>query len=827
MESNNNNSNNNNSLEQRFRMEIMRKDASTSPRKGRRPLVLASKSFDESCMMPFRNSSSLIVGASSPRGAAAAAMSGAASTSGCSVVSSGSGSVARGGTRAAAARRMMLPDFMDITAPPPPPPPPPTSLSNNIHSIPLPSPSAGSLSSKSCVSRASSLPKEELKNMRLLCAPPMSRRGSTGNCGGYAPLDMYGGSNHSSTKSAASDSTNASSSSCSTAAASNNNEPSFIRAIRRGSLSKEESQRKLQEQLNMVQDYDDQSDCESTSRQALKDRFAPSKKNIKNKPRRVSRRSSIASTGSNYSITANLNAGTEHSKSSLGTMSNMSLDLFDMSPGTPNNNFNNNSNSEDSGNNNNNNSGGRKTLATLPGRSVSMYSPQTPHLPVANVLERTVSSPLHSYNALNKQPSKTDQIIESLVWFSFHVPRTVLEDLISYEIQVWKNQAVAAEAAAPSPPALPSSSAPSNNNMNMSSHHTAASSKRKQRRQERRKRAQRAILRSSKMRDGSDTDSEDDIDNNDNDYDRYGYDASDDGENDNDSGTGGSVSSLSEDEGAGGGGGRGHGGAGGGAGPGAGAAGCGPGGNDNNFDVNFTESMMRFQGETNAKFMVNLPRAVKRECALLFVDMSGFTKLSTMLDVESLSKVINSYFDMIVSEVIHHGGDILKFAGDAFFAEWKVPHEQDGDSSSFRNGNNSSSHHYRCGALADLNASLVSINDMDWDFDNDIPKLSSCVLAAAKCAVSIVEKFSDYHVTSASGSTNDAMLNVHCGLGVGHVVGLHVGDYKEDQEEEGVELRREFLILGDAIEQVSEKVFPCVLLIVVENTTYTHRICSR
>ena len=107
------------------------------------------------------------------------------------------------------------------------------------------------------------------------------------------------------------------------------------------------------------------------------------------------------------------------------------------------------------------------------------------------------------------------------------------------------------------------------------------------------------------------------------------------------------------------------------------------------------------------------------------------------------------------------------------------------------------------GALSDLNASLVSINEMDWDFGgNDIPKLSSCVLAAAKCAVSIVEKYSDYHVTSASGTTSDAMLNVHCGIGVGHVVGLHVGDYKEYLEEEGVELRREFLILGDAIEQV-------------------------
>jgi hypothetical protein len=51
-----------------------------------------------------------------------------------------------------------------------------------------------------------------------------------------------------------------------------------------------------------------------------------------------------------------------------------------------------------------------------------------------------------------------------------------------------------------------------------------------------------------------------------------------------------------------------------------------------------------------------LPPSRERESALLFVDITGFTKLSTVLDVESLSKVINSYFEMIVTEVIMHGG---------------------------------------------------------------------------------------------------------------------------------------------------------------------------
>eukprot|EP00804_Cyclotella_cryptica_P026052 CCRYP_019306-RA/>CCRYP_019306-RA protein AED:0.44 eAED:0.43 QI:0/-1/0/1/-1/1/1/0/260 len=51
---------------------------------------------------------------------------------------------------------------------------------------------------------------------------------------------------------------------------------------------------------------------------------------------------------------------------------------------------------------------------------------------------------------------------------------------------------------------------------------------------------------------------------------------------------------------------------------------------------------------------LSLPIAKTQESALLFVDMSGFTKISTILDVESLSNAINSYFQNIVNEVTNH-----------------------------------------------------------------------------------------------------------------------------------------------------------------------------
>lgn len=296
-------------------------------------------------------------------------------------------------------------------------------------------------------------------------------------------------------------------------------------------------------------------------------------------------------------------------------------------------------------------------------------------LPMANVVK--TDSDLQ-----RKKKMKTEQIIESLVWFSFHTPRVVLEDLISHELALWR--------------------------------------------------------REQKKNDVSTSRSRsEDV----------------------------SLSSLSHSEDP----------------------------PPKILDGDFTEKLLRLQNMTKGNDFMKLPKSFERESALLFVDMSGFTKLSTMLDAESLSKVINAYFDMIVSEVLQHGGDILKFAGDAFFAEWTVSEAKMDGSVEDKEVNNPLEH---------LNASLSCVNDLGWDDNDEIPKLSNSVLMATKCAMSIVRKYSDYQVTSASNNTGSAMLNVHCGVGVGSIVGLHLGDYKDDQEEDVVEMRREFLVLGDPIEQV-------------------------
>ncbi|XP_070318850.1 adenylate cyclase type 10 isoform X2 [Odocoileus virginianus] len=69
---------------------------------------------------------------------------------------------------------------------------------------------------------------------------------------------------------------------------------------------------------------------------------------------------------------------------------------------------------------------------------------------------------------------------------------------------------------------------------------------------------------------------------------------------------------------------------------------------------------------------------------LMFVDISGFTamteKFSTAMymdrGAEQLVEILNHYISAIAEKVLIFGGDILKFAGDALLALWKVERRQ-------------------------------------------------------------------------------------------------------------------------------------------------------
>lgn len=64
------------------------------------------------------------------------------------------------------------------------------------------------------------------------------------------------------------------------------------------------------------------------------------------------------------------------------------------------------------------------------------------------------------------------------------------------------------------------------------------------------------------------------------------------------------------------------------------------------------------------------------KAAVLFADISGFTKLTESLaakgsgGVEELTRILNAYFGQVIERIRADGGDIIKFAGDALLAFW-------------------------------------------------------------------------------------------------------------------------------------------------------------
>ena len=71
--------------------------------------------------------------------------------------------------------------------------------------------------------------------------------------------------------------------------------------------------------------------------------------------------------------------------------------------------------------------------------------------------------------------------------------------------------------------------------------------------------------------------------------------------------------------------------------------------------------------------------------AVLFADISGFTHLTERLTergpagAEEVSRLLNTYFGQLIDLISAHGGEVVKFAGDALLAIWPA-YEQEGRS---------------------------------------------------------------------------------------------------------------------------------------------------
>jgi class 3 adenylate cyclase/tetratricopeptide (TPR) repeat protein len=139
------------------------------------------------------------------------------------------------------------------------------------------------------------------------------------------------------------------------------------------------------------------------------------------------------------------------------------------------------------------------------------------------------------------------------------------------------------------------------------------------------------------------------------------------------------------------------------------------------------------------------PEGERLAAAVLFADISGFTALTERLartgpgGVEELTELLNGCFGRLVELVVDHGGDVVKFAGDALLALW----------------------------LADEGLATVTAR-------------------AAGCGLTMQQML---HGSELAAGTR---LSVRVGIGAGEVFAAHLG---------GVRGRWEFVIGGPAVTQ--------------------------
>src|SRR5574341_567086 len=143
------------------------------------------------------------------------------------------------------------------------------------------------------------------------------------------------------------------------------------------------------------------------------------------------------------------------------------------------------------------------------------------------------------------------------------------------------------------------------------------------------------------------------------------------------------------------------------------------------------------------------PIAEQFEAAVFFADISGFTQMAERLGqsgpsgTEELRHLINVYFDELIALIASHGGDIIKFAGDALFAIW--PASPDGEA------------------------------------------LPTVTLRAAQCALDTQKHLNNYP------AAEDWKLFLRLGVEAGAVLAAHVG---------GERGRWEYLLTGEPVVQV-------------------------
>jgi class 3 adenylate cyclase/FixJ family two-component response regulator len=87
------------------------------------------------------------------------------------------------------------------------------------------------------------------------------------------------------------------------------------------------------------------------------------------------------------------------------------------------------------------------------------------------------------------------------------------------------------------------------------------------------------------------------------------------------------------------------------------------------------ESVLKFM--TQQQFESALLANETIEASVAFIDICGFTSITENIPANTVVKLINRYFDLMVKEIIAQGGYIDKFIGDAVMAVFRGEHHLD------------------------------------------------------------------------------------------------------------------------------------------------------
>ncbi|MBN8578361.1 MAG: response regulator [Cytophagales bacterium] len=87
------------------------------------------------------------------------------------------------------------------------------------------------------------------------------------------------------------------------------------------------------------------------------------------------------------------------------------------------------------------------------------------------------------------------------------------------------------------------------------------------------------------------------------------------------------------------------------------------------------ETVLNFMGSREYESSITANETL--EATVAFIDICGFTAISENEKPDTVVKLLNSYFDVIVKEIIAQGGYIDKFIGDAVMAVFKGEYHLD------------------------------------------------------------------------------------------------------------------------------------------------------